>query len=102
MPLTQGRKAIRFPTLRQMNVAIETNAEFQYRHLILRMLSSQVTGTTRKHISGETVIPINAMSKAIASLLSEGALVETYKMECPVTGRYSMGIKFNPDYRGLY
>jgi len=103
MPITTGRKAIRFHKLHAMEFAIQQDKFYQHRHLIISYteLHHQLS-CTRKELSEYTAVPINAVSKVVAGLVEEGALLDSGRMQCPVTGRDSRAVQYNPKFSGPY
>jgi len=95
MPLTSGRRRIRFRNQAQMTQAIERDAPYQYRHLFLLYLLKQEYPVTMKKISEETGVSINVIPKVISALLKESLITDVGKIECQVTGNDSRGFVVN-------
>lgn len=103
MPLTTGRKAIRFKTLGAMRKALEEDRQYQHRHMVLKYVADSCDPYfTRKEVSERTGVPINAMSKVINTLRHEGALMDLGKVHCPVTGMLSNSFAFSTYFKGPY
>jgi len=102
MPITTGRKAIRFHKLHAMQFAIQLDKFYQHRHLIISYTESHHLPCTRKELSEHTDVPINAVSKVVAGLIEEGALLDEGRMQCPITGRDSRAVQYNPKFSGPY
>jgi len=102
MPVTKGRKAIRFKSIEKMNDAISRDDEYQHRHLIIRYLHGKLEGTTRRDVSESTGVPVNAVTKVVSMLIEEGAIQDTGPMVCPYSGRNSKGIAFCFNFKGPY
>lgn len=101
MPLTTGRKAVRFKSLELMQGALSRNEEYQHRHLIFNYLIKNGS-STRREVSEVTGIPVNAISKVVNMLVREGSILEGSKIPCPLTGRLSKSIRFNGEFKGPY
>lgn len=102
MPLVTTKKALRFHSLKEMDRTIHMNGPYQYRHLILSFLRKSVGPQTRKHIHDCTGVPINAIPRTVSTMVDEGVLLDTGKVECRSTGRMSGGVILNRSYTGLY
>lgn len=102
MPVTTGRKAIRFKSIDHMQRALDRDEEYQHRHLVFECLMSHSESCTRRQVSDEADIPINSISKVVSLLIKEGALVETGKMACPSSGRNIRGIAIHSGFKGPY
>jgi len=102
MPITKGRKAIRFKALSLMFDAIKRDDEYQYRHLVIAHAAVNSGPCTRREITDTQDIPANAISKVTDQLVSDGILKSVGKIPCPISGRTSSGLIFNHDYQGEY
>lgn len=106
MPLVHIRKAIRFKTYDKMINAMNSDAPYQCRHLIIEYLNNARLGgeapCTRREISDNTDVPINVISNVILTMLGEGVVREAGKMECRVTGRMSRSLVLNTEYTGPF
>lgn len=95
MPLTEGRRRIRFRDKKSMLQAIKKDAPYQYRHYILSHLMSEESPATMKMISNSLDIPINAVPKVMSSLIKEGLVTDIGRVACQVTGNEARGFLVN-------
>ena len=102
MPVTTGKKAIRFKSLVSMQDSIEKDHLYQHRHLVLSYLANLDLPSTRKEISEKTNVPINAISKVVSTLVDESALHDAGRMQCEITGRDSRAVVYNRYFKGPF
>jgi len=102
MPVTTGRKAIRFKSLDKMLAALDRDDEYQHRHLVLGYLSDLTTPATRRMVHENTGVPVNAIPRVVGHLMRDGAVEDAARIVCPYSGRKSRGIVYNHEFKGPY
>lgn len=102
MPLETRPVKIRFKSYQRMRDAISKNQPYLIRHLIVNSIPIYGGNCTRRMLSEILDISINAITKPMDALVSEGVIFQTHKDNCPVTGRRSYILTLNPEHKGYY